>query len=219
MIKLVAFDLDGTIGNTLPLCIAAFKKAVAPCTGNGLTEKEIIRTFGLNEEGMIKQLVAGDLWRKALADFYEVYEKMHGMCPRPFDGIRELIGELKEKSVGIALVTGKGEKSCAISLRQFKMESCFDSIKTGSSEKNNKPENIRDLLAAYRLQPQEMLYIGDAVSDIEACRKVDVRCLSAAWAPEVADVSRLEECNKTNVFYSVESLRDFFREQSAGGGR
>ena len=49
-----------------------------------------------------------------------------------FDGITELIEKLKKKSILIALVTGKGEKSCAITLRQFNMDTCFDKVKTGN---------------------------------------------------------------------------------------
>ena len=30
MIKLVAFDLDGTIGDTIPMCLKALKNAVTP---------------------------------------------------------------------------------------------------------------------------------------------------------------------------------------------
>ena len=30
MIRLVAFDLDGTIGDTIPLCLAAFREATTP---------------------------------------------------------------------------------------------------------------------------------------------------------------------------------------------
>lgn len=33
MIKLIAFDLDGTIGETVPMCIRAFEKAVSPLRG------------------------------------------------------------------------------------------------------------------------------------------------------------------------------------------
>lgn len=43
---------------------------------------------------MIKKLV-GYNWENALDDFYVIYEQMHIMCPRPFDGITELIEKLK----------------------------------------------------------------------------------------------------------------------------
>ena len=56
---------------------------------------------------MIKKLV-GNNSEKALDGFYVIYEQMHIMCPRPFDGITELIEKLKKKSIPIALVTGKG---------------------------------------------------------------------------------------------------------------
>ena len=52
-IKLVTFDLDGTIADTLPLCIKAFRMAVQPYILQTLSEDDIIKTFGLNEEGMI----------------------------------------------------------------------------------------------------------------------------------------------------------------------
>lgn len=53
MIKLVAFDLDGTIADTIPMCIEAFKQAVTPYASKILSEDDIVKTFGLNEEGMI----------------------------------------------------------------------------------------------------------------------------------------------------------------------
>ena len=37
MLKLVAFDLDGTIGETIDMCIQAFRKAVSPYTGRSLS--------------------------------------------------------------------------------------------------------------------------------------------------------------------------------------
>lgn len=212
MIKLVAFDLDGTIGDTIPMCMKAFKKAVEPYTNHELSEQEIVQTFGLNEEGMIKQVVSGDNWRKALDDFYVIYDEMHVMCPHPLDGIVELIKELKERSVPVALITGKGKKSCAITLKHFGMDTCFDRIETGIPERNRKAEAIRDLLDTYNLQPDEMLYIGDAVSDITACHEAGIKCLSAAWTVSSSSVRRLTENNQGNVFYSIQSLRDFLIE-------
>lgn len=128
MIKLIAFDLDGTIGDTVPMCIRAFEKAVSPYAGHTLSEREITQTFGLNEVGMIKK-VAGEKWREALHDFYPVYEKMHQSCPAPYEGIRELIETLQKAGVLIALITGKGDKSCRITLEQFGMRDLFCSIK------------------------------------------------------------------------------------------
>ena len=115
MIKLVAFDLDGTIADTIPMCIEAFKQAVSPYASKILSENDIVKTFGLNEEGMIKEVVSED-WEKALIDFYVIYKEMHTVYIQPFVGIRELITELKKNSIIVSLITGKGQRSCDLSL-------------------------------------------------------------------------------------------------------
>ena len=52
-IKCVIFDLDGTVGDTVPLCIKAFKKSIEPLINKNVSDEEIIATFGPSEEGTI----------------------------------------------------------------------------------------------------------------------------------------------------------------------
>lgn len=207
MIKLIAFDLDGTIGETVPMCIRAFEQAVSPYAGRTLNEREITQTFGLNEVGMIK-VVAGEKWREALHDFYPVYEQMHDECPEPYEGICELIHTLKDAGILVALITGKGEKSCRITLEKFGMQDLFCSVKTGAEDRPNKAEAIEELLDAYHVEKDEFYYIGDAVSDVTACKKAGVPCLSAAWGT-TADIGGLEKANPSRVFFSIEDLSHF----------
>lgn len=208
MIKLVAFDLDGTIGDTLPLCLHAFKEAVSPYFDGELSEEDIIRTFGLNEEGMIGEIIDKEHRKKALCDFYMQYQKFHPMCPSPFKGMRELILDLKKRDILLALITGKGEMSCQITLKQFEMGNYFDFIQTGSSERNIKSEALAILQYKYDLQPDQLVYIGDAVSDIISCNEARVQCLSACWATS-ADSMQLQQYNKGFVFSTIESLREY----------
>ena len=118
----------------------------------------------------------------------------------------DLIKYLKSKNLIVILATGKGAKTCEISLKQYQMENLFDKVKTGNPFKNNKAENFRELLADYKLQPDEMIYIGDTVSDIVSCREVGIRCLSASWITSCLDAQKLEAHNAGNVFYSIASL-------------
>ena len=162
---------------------------------------------------MIKQVVSED-WEKALIDFYSIYEQMHTICLQPFVGIRELITDLKEKSIITPLITGKGQRSCDITLRHFEMETLFDTIYVGSPERNNKAESMVKLMANYNIQPTEMVYVGDEFSDITACCKVGVRCLSAAWEASPSKMEKLEKENQGYVFSSVESLRSFVMKET-----
>lgn len=204
MLKLVFFDLDGTIADTIPMCIDAFGKAIFPYTGHSLSKDEIIQTFGLNEIGMIKSIVKEN-WEKALQDFYIKYEELHFQCDIPFEGIIELIEMLKSKGILVALVTGKGQKSCDITLQRLKMNNMFSDIMTGSEYRNCKKDLMLELINKYNLSEEECLYIGDAISDVTISNELGVTCFSAAWA-QSTNKSKLYEINAENVFESVLEL-------------
>lgn len=205
-VKLVAFDLDGTIGDTIPLCIRAFKKAVIPYIGHELSDDDVIQTFGLNEQGMIGSIIDTPHKESALEDFYTIYKNLHEqMCPRPFPGIRKLITDLKQSGIIVALITGKGAKSCDITLQQFDMNTLFDKVLTGNEVRNIKADSLKWLLQSYHLSPCEVVYIGDTIADIKACKAIGVDCLSAAWGVPEKVAQDLVRYNK-NIFYDIPSL-------------
>ena len=207
MIKAVIFDLDGTVGNTLPLCIAAFRMAVEPLAGKTLSDEDIIATFGPSEEGTIMKLVPGH-YQQGVESYLRHYEELHNMCPLPFEGMRELIQKLKSAGIIVAMVTGKGQKSCEITLNRYDMRHLFDKIETGSPDGQRKKEGIRAVLDSFGLKPSEAVYVGDAPSDIEACHQIEVPIIAAAWA-ETADPQGLISFNPLRIFYSVPEFSDY----------
>lgn len=50
------------------------------------------------------------------------------------------------------------------------MRDLFCSVKTGAEDRPNKAEAIEELLHDFRLNKDEFYYIGDAVSDVAACK-------------------------------------------------
>ncbi len=205
MIKRIIFDFDGTLANTVPLCMTCFHDAWEPFVGHPLTDQEIFATFGYSEEGMIRQLMPPP-WEKALAELYQMYERLHPvLCPALFDGIAELLNSLKAKGIPLDLLTGKGERCCDISLAYFHFENTFDIIIPGDPEKRHKTDALCAIMAHTNTRPEELLYIGDAPSDVKACQDAGVRCLSAAWTPD-ANQAELEQLNPGLVFSSVGAL-------------
>ncbi len=204
MYKLVAFDLDGTLADTIPMCIKAFSISVSPYVGHELSEKEIMQVFGLNEIGMIKAVVKQD-WINALENFYRNYEVLHSEVTELFPGILDLIFSLKKQNIIVALITGKGEKCCDITLEKLALADVFDEILYGSEMAPNKVENIEVLLRKYSLEKEEFCYIGDTVQDIKYCRKAGVTCFSAAWQ-KMSDPAKLEIENPNHVLYNVNEI-------------
>ena len=208
MLRIVAFDLDGTIADTIPMCIKAFRNGVSPYTDHELTEEEILQTFGLNEVGMVKAVVSQH-WETAVENFYIQYESLHNEVTDVFPGILKLFSLLKKKKIILALITGKGKQSCTITLEKLGISNAFDEILYGSEIAPNKKENIEYLIQKYNISRREFCYIGDTVQDIQTCQKAGVSCLSAAWQKN-ANATALEMENPNCVFSCVQDIYNYF---------
>ena len=182
-LKGLIFDLDGTLGNTVPVCYAAFHEALLAHTGREYADAEIDAMFGPSEEGMIHRIVPAERRQACLEDYLAAYERLHDLAPRPFPGIAEALENLRRRGMRLGLVTGKGPRSAAISLRRLGLAEAFDVIEVGSPEGAVKPEAIRRILADWSLAPEQAGYVGDTASDIVAAREAGVVPLAAAWAP------------------------------------
>jgi len=207
-IKAVIFDLDGTLANTLPLCIAAFRSAIEPLANRTVSDEEIIATFGPSEEGTILALAPND-FDKGVADYLRFYEDLHDMCLAPFDGMKEILTELQKRNTHISMVTGKGKLSAAISLVKFELNHFFEQVETGIKAGPSKPEGIQRIIANLpTLKKEEIIYVGDAPSDVDACRRVGISIVAAAWA-ETAEPEKLVVLKPDQLFYNVADFKDW----------
>jgi len=204
-IRTIIFDLDGTIANTLPLCIAAFKQSVEPLLNKTLSDDEIIATFGPSEEGTIRRLIP-DHEEEGVKMYLKNYEQLHYTCPVAFDGIADLLEFLKDKGVQLAMVTGKGIHSTRISLKQFGLEQYFEILETGSPEGPNKVAGIKTVLKNLNANVNESIYVGDAPSDIKYCKEVGIPIAAAAWA-ETTNANELIPLQPDWIFYSVDEFK------------
>ncbi len=207
----VLFDLDGTIGNTLPLCIAAFRAAIEPLAGRQLSDAQIIAAFGPSEEGTIATLLP-ERSDEGFRGYLEHYDRLHPDWPGPFDGMRELLNQLKASGVFVGLVTGKGPKSAALTLERYGLSDYFDVTKTGSPVGPIKDRCIEEIIDEYTLTREDTLYVGDSPSDVTVCRQCRIPIVAAAWAP-TADIEALRAMAPDFLFTSVPEFSAFMRER------
>lgn len=211
-IKCVIFDLDGTVGDTVPLCIKAFKKSIEPLINKNVSDEEIIATFGPSEEGTIMAL-APNFYDKGVEDYLKYYEEYHEMCPKPFDGIIDILKFLKDNGIKIAMVTGKGKYSTDITLKKFSIDEYFEIIETGVVSGPSKPQGIERVLNYFNeFEKEEFLYVGDAPSDITASRKVGIPVVSVAWA-QLVDLEKLKELKPNEIFEDVNKFYEWISEK------
>lgn len=212
-IKGIIFDLDGTIANTLPLCIRAFRLSVEPLAMKELSDADIIATFGPSEEGTIMTLIPAH-YEQGMVNYLQFYSDLHDLCPVPFDGMTSLLETLKAKGVRLAMVTGKGKHSTAISLGRFGLDAYFEPLETGSPSGPVKEEGITRVLDKWNdLDKASVIYVGDAPGDITASRKAGIRVIAAAWA-ETAEPDRLLPMKPDHLFYTIEEFGEWLRERT-----
>lgn len=189
MIKAVIFDLDGTLGDTLPLCVEAYRDCVA---GLGLprpTAEKVVSFFGLNDSGVLAGLLGMQPDDPALPvhRFVESYTRLQPtLAAAPFPGTVEMMRALRAAGIRIGIISGKEHFTGNPTISHFGLDSFVEWRGFGSATHNCKHERLAEVMQEWNLRPDEIIYVGDAPSDIELSHRVGVRIINAAWASTAA---------------------------------
>lgn len=205
MLQALIFDFDGTIADTVPVCVDAFRLTVEPVLGHILSDDEVRSYFGPTEEGIFQKHFP-ERYNELCEEFFKRYAELQQSVPETAPGVMELIRDVKKQGVRVALVTAKGRNSCRISLDFYGIADDFEEIRVGGSEGRVKDASIRDVLETMGIAPENAVYVGDAFKDVVSAHKAGVPCWSAAWFAS-ANPKKILENNPEKIFYSVAEMR------------
>lgn len=205
--KAVIFDIDGTLTFTNQLIFDSFNHIAEKYLNKRFSNEEIIALFGPTEDVILKQMFP-DKFEEVRKDYYEYYHRNHEIA-QLYDGIKELLIDLKKAGMILGIFTGKGRTSSLITLNFLGIRDLFDMIVTGDDVVNHKPspEGIIKFIRTFNFKAEEVLMIGDAPSDIKAAREAGVHIASVVWDSYSAD--KVRELNKENIFDTVDQLRKY----------
>lgn len=205
--KGVIFDIDGTLTFTNQLIFDSFNYIAKKYLGKSFTNEEIISLFGPTEDVIFKQLFPNN-FEEVKNDYYQYYHRNHNIALL-YDGIKDLLLELKQADCILGIYTGKGRTSSLITLNFLGVRELFDLIVTGDDVENHKPspEGIIKFIKEFNLSSSEVVMIGDAPSDIIAARDANVEIASVIWDSYSAE--KVKELNPVNCFTTVTELRAF----------
>lgn len=210
-IKGVIFDFDGTLADTFPLIFDAFRTALAGYTDHIYSDEEFTRYFGPSEDGILERIVP-EHWTVAMEIYLAEYKRNHPRYVKLFPGIPELLEQLKEKGARLGIITGKSEASLKISLEALNLESYFDALAAGAPERANKDTNLRKVIEQWDLKPAEVIYAGDAGSDIVFAREAGVIPVGVYWSKS-AHVDELRAENPMGLFGNATDLLQWLLPQ------
>jgi len=183
-VKTVLYDLDGTLLDTNELIYDSWSYTVKSLTGRILTDEEIRGTYGeILQDSMIRLMPEID--PEEALEFFRAYQRgIFLERIKLFDGVEETLRALKERGYKNGLVTSRLRASAMNAVRYFKLGSLFDAIVTASDINVFKPDPAPVYLILDKLggRPEETIFVGDTIHDIEAGLASGVFTVLVDWS-------------------------------------
>ena len=111
MDKAFVFDMDGTLGETVPLAIEAVKAAYRRLNLPVPSDGDIVSHFGPTEKGLF-QMMDEKNCGMLYAEYLKAYAALHGVyAPKPFSGIEDVLKKISSAGIRLGIVTGKSRDS------------------------------------------------------------------------------------------------------------
>lgn len=178
-IKLVIFDLDGTLINAYPAIISSFNYAMQR-TGHAKQSAQVIRqAVGWGDRKLLAGFVAGSALKQALLIYRQHHQKALLSGSRLFPKARVLLKYLLNKRYKLAIASNRPTKFSRILLLRHKIEQYFDMVLCADSLKRGKPhpEILRKIIRHFSLEPKQALFIGDMTIDLYTGRRAKVKTI------------------------------------------
>lgn len=188
MKRLVIFDLDGTLLNTIADLVVAVNQALEGC-GYPTQPAEAIRTMvgdgvmKLIERAMPEEERTAENLARMRALFLPFYELHNADLSRPYDGIHELLGELHKRGVAMAVASNKYHAATCKLIPHYFPAIPFEPIfgqREGVPAKPH-PQIVEDILQSTGVAREEVLYVGDTSVDMLTAKSAGVDCVAVAW--------------------------------------
>lgn len=208
--KLVIFDFDGTLANTIPGIVS--------------TARTVLLGFGLAEEdlGDLRRLVGPPfpqafslVYGLSEADAAEVtrrYRQIYdGLGPESwpaFPGMPQLLADLKAAGRLLAVASSKRHQLLQRCVRGAGIYDLFDLVRGKDQDTGGltKGQLVADEVRQLGLTPADALMVGDRHFDVEAAREAGLPCVGVYYG-ETAPEGELEEAGACAIAHTMDELR------------
>lgn len=213
MKKLVIFDLDGTLLNTIEDLGRATNYALEKCghsahplsaypgmVGNGV-KKLIERALpsGLDTEEEVERA------REYFKEFYEEHNTEH---TAPYPGIMQLLDDLRARDIKVAVASNKYQAAVERLVDYYFPEIEWVAVegqKEGIPVKPD-PSIVFEILGKAPTPKSEVLYVGDSGVDMETARRACVDSVGVTWG--FRPMSELKAYHADNIVNTADAILD-----------
>ncbi len=189
--RLVMFDLDGTLVDSVPDLAAAVDKTLL-LLGKPAAGIEHVRDWvGNGARVLVRRALAGSqehaqvddaLAEQALELFMQHYAESHALT-QVYPGVMQTLDWLREQQVELAIVTNKPERFVAPLLDEKGLGGYFRWIVGGDTLPQQKPDPaaLLHVMQLARVDAAQALFVGDSRNDVRAAKAAGVSCVALSY--------------------------------------
>lgn len=178
-IKLVIFDLDGTLVDAYRAIIRSFNWTMRRLGYPPRSNSVIQRSVGWGDEELLRPFVNPKVLKKALLLYRSHHKKSLLKHSRLYPKVKIVLGYLKDKGYKLAVASNRPTNFSWILILHLKLEGFFSYVLCADRLKHGKPHP--DILNKIRqrlfVRPSQALYIGDMAIDAKAGRRAKVKTI------------------------------------------
>lgn len=188
MKKTVIFDLDGTLLNTLDDLADSTNYALSKFGYPTRTIEEVRQFVGNGVAKLVERAIPegknNPNFEKCLSIFKENYAQNMYNKTAPYNGIIEMLSNLKSKGIKIAVVSNKFDLAVKELCKKY-FEGFID-FAAGENEaqgikKKPAPDTVISVLNEFNFAPEDAVYVGDSDVDIMTAKNSKMPCISVTW--------------------------------------
>lgn len=183
--KLVIFDMDGTVLNTLDDIADAVNYTLEHFGYSTLSKEKICCYLGNGSRWIFEQMFGADNTEviDKLLPFYLDYYKEHcAIHTKPYPGILDLMEKLHEIGIKVAIVSNKPDFGVQ-SLCQEHFPGIIDFAcgERKGIRRKPAPDSVREVLSKLQFENSDAVYVGDSEVDIATAKNSGLDCIIVSW--------------------------------------
>jgi phosphoglycolate phosphatase len=172
--RLLVFDWDGTLMDSIGTIVACTRTAVRELGLREVPEETIRGTIGLGLRETVDVLSPGcddELLVRILECYRKHWAATYRDLPLLFAGVGEMLRDLAAEGYLLAVATGKSRRGLDYVLDQTGLRELFHATRTADeSFSKPHPQMLLDILDELGVEPQEAVMVGDTTYDLEMAR-------------------------------------------------
>ena len=183
--EIYIFDLDGTLLDTLQDLAASVNYALRQHHMPEHSVDDVRRFVGNGVRRLMERAIpegaANPAFEAAFATFRKYYMEHSLDTTRPYDGIPELIHELKKRGCRMAVVSNKMMAATQELVHHFfpEIEVAIGENEAAGIRKKPAPDTV--FAAMKQLGEGSAVYVGDSDVDLATARNSGLPCISVLW--------------------------------------